>query len=257
MVCDLTKFIFGDAVATREVGPVITFLNRIQSVSNYKIKNLSLDNAFDGHKMDDWALANNVKLEYRPSRRSRSVLAERYQRTIRETIDSMTPSPGAWASILQKAFYSMNTSISDSHGFQPAYLFSGHLTDPINGPTIDVNSPHAFNLRVAKATLNFQKQQRSSDYKYRVVERSQKVLVRYDHTKSGSSLNGTILSDLGENHSTVMVKLEPTKGQKGRHLPIRVHKSDILIEKTDPNYAKIFSDLPGSILPNVSRTLTD
>ena len=159
--------------------------------------------------------------------------------------------PGSWGPVLQQAFESMNTQISDSHGFQPAYLFSGHKTDPITGPLIDEDTPYAFNLRVARATLNFQKQQRSSNYKYRVLEPNQKVLVCYDHSKSGTTLVARVISDLGEDHSTIMVKLEK------RHLIIRVHKSDILIEKSDPNFSKIFSDLPSSILPNMSKMLTD
>ena len=145
----------------------------------------------------------------------------------------------------------MNTQVSDSHGFQPSYLYSGHPSDPIKGPIIKEDSQHTFNLRVAKSTINFNKQQRSSNYKYRVVEKDQRVKVRYDHTKSGSSSDGTVITDLGEKHSTVLVKLDK------RHLPIKIHKSDILIPKSDENFSKIFSDLPASILPNISRRLAE
>jgi len=201
--------------------------------------------------MDSWASSNRVTLEYRPSSRSRSVLVERFHRTLRDTLNSFTTSPSSWSFFLQNAIQAMNTQISDAHGFQPSYLYSGHLTDPIEGPAIDQSSSHSFNLRVAKAVINFKKKNLSSDYKYRVLQADQKVNIKYDHTKSGTTLMGTVITDLGENHSTVLVKLN------GRHLPIKIHKTDIMIPKSDPNYSLIFSDLPHTLLPNVSRQLTE
>ena len=106
----------------------------------------------------------------------------------------------------------------------------------------------------ARAEINFKKQNRSSDYKFRVVKEGQKVKIRYDHTHTGTTKDGFIISDLGENHSTVMVKI--IRKDKKTY-DIRIHKSDILIEKTDPNYSEIFSDLPQSILPNTTTGLTD
>ena len=99
--------------------------------------------------------------------------------------------------------------------------------------------------------VNFKKQERSSDYVFRVLDKDQKVLVRYDHTKSGKPLQGVIISDLGQNHSTALVKLD------GRKRPIKVHKTDIEIEKSDPNYSNIFSDLVLSSLTIMSGHMSN
>merc|ERR1711884_231768 len=108
-------------------------------------------------------------------------------------LDSMSPIPSSWSFYLQKALYSMNTQVSDAHGFQPAYLYSGHLTDPITGPNIDENSPYACHLRLAKSILNFSKLNRSSNYKFRVLKKGQNVIVRYDHQHTGSPIKGVII----------------------------------------------------------------
>ena len=249
MVCDITRFIFTQASANKETGPVIRFLERVQSYSNFKIKVLSLDNAFDGHEMTAWATEYNVELEYRPSDKSRGVLVERYHKSLRAKMNTFAPILSQWSFQLQKATRSLNNEMSDSHGFQPSYLFSGHKTDPEQGPIVDSETTYSFNLRLAKALINFEKQQRASNYKFRILEPNQKIIIQYDHTKSGKKLNGTVLSDLGENHSTVTAKIDK------RHLPIKIHKTDILIPKDDPNYSKIFKDLPNSILPNITRQL--
>ena len=106
-------------------------------------------------------------------------------------------------------------------------------------------------MKLAKAIINFKKRQNCSNYQYRTLEPDQRIIIQYDHTKSGTKLEGTMLEDLGKDHSTVKVKIDK------RHLPIKIHKSDILIPKNDPNYSKIFSDLPNSILPDILRHLTD
>ena len=251
MVCDLTKYMFTQAAPNKKVGPVVRFLDRVQSYSNFKIKVLSLDNAFDGHEMTDWAKNNSVELEYRPSDQSRGVLVERYHRTLRAKIKSSEPITCRWSFHLQKATQSVNNEISDSHDFQPSYLFSGHLTDPEKGPFIDLNSEYSFNLKLARAKINFNKRQNCSNYKYRTLETDQRIIIQYDHTKSGSKLEGTVIKDLGKEHSTVKVKIDK------RHLPIKIHKSDILIPKNDQNYSKIFSDLPNSLVPELFRNLTE
>ena len=108
MVCDLTKFMFTQASPNKEVGPVIRFLNRVESYSNFRIQVLSLDNAFDGHEMTEWATKNDVELEYRPSGESRGVLVERYHRTLRDHIRSCSSIPSQWSFNLQKATQSVN-----------------------------------------------------------------------------------------------------------------------------------------------------
>jgi hypothetical protein len=234
---------FTQAAPNKKTGPVIRFLDRVQSYSNFKIQILSLDNAFDGHEMTTWAETNSVELEYRPSAESRGVLVERYHRTLRAKIKSSEPIVSQWSFHLQKATQSINNEISDSHDFQPSYLISGHLTDPEKGPLIDSNSEYGFNLKLAKAIINFNKRQNCSNYQFRTLENNQRIIIQYDHTKLGTKLEGVVLEDLGKDHSTVKVKIDK------RHLPIKIHKSDILISKNDPNYSKIFSDLPNSVLP--------
>ena len=251
MVCDLTKFMFTQASANKKVGPVIRFLDRVESYSNFRIKVLSLDNAFDGHEMTEWANKNKVELEYRPSNQSRSVLVERYHRTLRNHLKSCSPIPSQWSFNLQKATQSVNNEISDSHGFQPSYLLSGHQTDPITGPLIDSTSEYSFNLRLAKAVINFKKRQNCSNYKFRTLEKDQRIVIQYDHSKNGKKLYGTVLSDLGEDHSTVTAQIDK------RHLPIKIHKTDILIPKEDPNYSKIFKDLRASVLPENLQPLAE
>jgi hypothetical protein len=251
MVCDLTKFMFTQASSNKEVGPVIRFLTRVESYSNFRIKVLSLDNAFDGHEMTEWATQNDVVLEYRPSSASRGVLVERYHRTLREHIKTCSSIPSQWSFHLQKATQSINNEISDSHGFQPSYLLSGHLTDPIQGPLIDSLSEYSFKLKLAKAVINFKKRQNCSNYKFRTLDKDQRIVIQYDHSKSGKKLLGTVSTDLGVEHSTVTAKIDK------RHLPIKIHKTDILIPKEDPNYSKIFSDLRNSVLPENFQPLAE
>ena len=112
-------------------------------------------------------------------------------------------------------------------------------------------SEYSFNLKLAKAVINFKKRQNCSKYKFRTLEPDQRIIIQYDHTKTGKKLTGVVMSDLGEDHSTVTAKIDK------RFLPIKIHKTDILIPKEDPNYSKIFSDLRTSVLPNVLRRLDE
>ena len=55
---------------------------------------------------------------------------------------------------LQKAVKAINTEVSDSHNFQPSYLFSGNFTDPVEGPSIDPLSTYAFNFNITFNVIN-------------------------------------------------------------------------------------------------------
>ena len=146
---------------------------------------------------------------------------------------------------IQRAVRNINSSVNEAHGFTPFYLFHGFQYDPITGPLIDAHCPYFHILKLVQAILNEKKQNRASNYQFRTLEKGQRVVVQYDKHKKGylNRLNGTVTKDDGSKASTVMVDLD------NRHYNIRIHKSDIFIEKTDPNFSKIFSDLSTSLLP--------
>ena len=85
------------------------------------------------------------------------------------------------------------------------------------------------------------------------MSKDQRIVIQYDKKKKGylSRLNGTVINDDGPKSSTVLVKIDK------RHYSIRIHKSDIFIPKTDPNYRTIFADLAPSLLPNGTAPLIE
>jgi len=101
-------------------------------------------------------------------------------------------------------------------------------------------------LKLVQAILNEKKQKRASSYKYRTLEKDQRIVIQYDKHKRGylKRLNATVINDEGSGASTVLVNID------SRHYSIRIHKSDIFISKSDKKFSAIFSDLVASLLPN-------
>ena len=102
------------------------------------------------------------------------------------------------------------------------------------------------NRILAQAILNEKKQARASTYLYRCLDTYHRIVIKYDKHKKGylNRLNATVIEDRGQGSSTVLVKIDK------RHYQIRIHKSDIYIPKTDPNFHKIFADLVPSLIPD-------
>ena len=239
VVCDLTKYLFAQAVSNKQVKPVIAFLDVIQCITGKKIKKLYMDNAFMSEIMTEYAKTNGMEIDFRPSHSSRSVTVERHHRSIHEQLRKFTADkPRQWPAYLPLALSSLNNQVSDSHNFSPNYLFHGHKTCPVEGPILDTDSSHSFHLRLARSTLNCSRREKSAtDYKYRKLDPLQAIIVKYEHGKAGKELNAEVIHDAGEEFSTISAKLE------GRANPIKVHKSDIYIRKHDPKFFEIFTDL--------------
>ena len=164
----------------------------------------------------------------------------------------MTPGhPCRWPAYLQKAVNSLNTQVSDSHHFQPAYLFHGHRIDPIHGPIIDATSSYYLHLKLASSIINFDKHKRASNYQFRTIPTETPIQIKYDHGKNATSLDAKCIQDLGPNHSSILAKA-PT-----HTTPIRVHKSDVFISKFAHNFAKIFPDLHETLIPEPCFSISE
>ena len=240
VLCDVTRMLFATGVTRKTSQPVTAFLDQIMAMTGKRVTKIYMDNAFDCNIFDDWSNKRKVEIQFRPSHQSRSVLVERYHRTLHKQLANFCGSNlRLWPLYLPLAVTSMNTQISDAHGFQPTYLFNGLKTDPDEGPILDPESDFAFHLRLARSTLNSQKRERSAHEKfsYRVIPAGTKITVRYEHEKHGKEYNAICFHDPGTNFSTVSVKLE------NRARLIKIHKSDIYIKKNAPEFNDIFSDL--------------
>ena len=101
-------------------------------------------------------------------------------------------------------------------------------------------------LKLVQAILNEKKQKRASSYKYRCLDKGQRIIIQYDKHKRGylKRLHATVIQDDGSSASTVLVNMDR------RHYSIRIHKSDIFISKNDEHFSTIFSDLTTSLIPN-------
>ena len=233
MICDLTRYVFANAVCSKSTLPVIDFLEQIQSITLRKIKIISCDNAFQSELLYDYADKYGIELQFKPSNQPRGVLVERSHKTMHQFLAKFnTESSRQWPRFIQKAVQNMNLAVSDAHNFPPSFLFNGFHSDPILGPLIDTHSPYFHLLRLAQAVLNEKKQSRASNYRFRCLEKDQRIIIQYDKDKKGylNRLNATVIRDAGPNASTVLVKIDK------RHYTIRIHKSDIFI----PNRTQIF-----------------
>ena len=180
----------------------------------------------------EWANDKNVKLEFRPSKNPRSVLVERYHRNIWEKLTSFVGrNPRQWPEKIQKVVNSLNSQPSDAHGFSPAYLNSGFKSSPIEGQ-LTANFYWFMDLLVARAVINDQKESRKNQYTFRTIPKETDIIVRYENFKNSPSLKAKVVEDKGS--STVLAKLE------GRHLPLKIHKSHIYLEKSNKEYTNIF-----------------
>jgi len=253
-VCDLTRYLFAQAVTRKNTLPVIDFIEQIQGITMRKIKIISCDNAFQSELLYDYAEKFGIELQFKPSHQPRGVLVERSHETMHQYLAKLNiESSRQWPRYLQKAVKNMNLSVSEAHGFSPSYLFHGFHSDPILGPLLDTHSHYFHLLKLTQAILNEKKQKRASNYKYRKLEVNQRIFIQYDKDKKGhlNRLEATVIRDDGQNASTVLVNMD------NRHYSIRIHKSDIFIVKTDPNFRNIFADLAPSLLPDTDAPLMD
>ena len=108
-------------------GPAIQFLYQIMSVTGKKIRHITADNAFDSNIFEEFKVNNDVTSTFRPSKSSRSVLVERYHRTLHIKMKSFTPTKSHWSRVLHKAVVSMNCSVNQTTQFCPYYLMFGHM----------------------------------------------------------------------------------------------------------------------------------
>ena len=239
VLCDVTRMAFATGVVRKNTQPVVNFLDQIQAMTGKRINKVYMDNAFDCHIFDDWSSERKIELTFRPSHQSRSVLIERYHRTLHKSLSNFCgTNMRLWPKYLPLAMTSMNTQISEAHGFQPTYLFNGLRSDPEGSPLLDPESDYSFHLRLARSILNCLKRERSAqDFTYRTLPSETKIIVRYNHDKNSREYNATVVHDPGSQHSTVSVKLE------NRPRALKIHKSDIYVKKDSPEFSTIFADL--------------
>lgn len=235
MICDSTRMLFATPVKNKTIQPVLNYLQDVFTITNREVDAISLDRGFDSNFFRDWAVKHDIELQWRPSHLSRPVLVERYHRTIRDKLESFTVAEDKkWNQVCHKAIISINSQINETTGFQPAYLFNGITQLPEMGKQKEEERSIEFHRRLAVQKINDSKSDRASNYKYRTLQPDDEVTVVYDHSKSGEKLSATVLSDDGPLSSTVCVKLD--RSQK----ILKIHKSDILVNKFTKNYSKIF-----------------
>jgi len=97
MICVTTRYAFAIPMKRLTIQPVIEQLRLIFSVFGRKCRFIYADNAFQYGPLQDFCKKSNITLSFRASNLSRSVLVERFHRTLYDKLNSFTPhTPGDW-----------------------------------------------------------------------------------------------------------------------------------------------------------------
>ena len=203
-----------------------------------KISAIYADNAFQFKPLIAFCKAEGIRLTFRASRLSRSVIVERYHRSLHAKIYSMTKEPRSWNVYLSQAVFSLNAQVHDSTGFTPYYLMFGHDHPVLANHTEDTSDEKRLQIwndcKFIARILSDTEKLRHADtkYQYPTLPVDTEILIKYDPSKNGKYLKANVLRDHGGAEVTVQLQNKAMK--------LKVHKGVIYVEKGSAGYQAVF-----------------
>jgi len=240
MICVTTRYAFAIPMKRLTIQPVIEQLRLIFSILGRKCSSIYADNAFQYGPLQDFCEKSNITISFRASNLSRSVLVERFHRTLHDKLSSFTPhNSGDWDIYLHDAVISLNAQLHDSTGFTPYFLLFGHqhplLRISDSKETLkETNQTWQDCLLIARTISDSDKIKRA-DFKYNFpqFDADAKVLVKYDPSKNGEYKEATVVEDDGG--AELKLKFSP-----GGQI-FKVHKGMIHVSKGTNEYESVFN----------------
>ena len=216
------------------VGPVTEKLREIFATLSKKPAKIYADNAFDTSQMHEFCAKENIKITFRASHLSRSVIVERFHRSLHPKIAAFDQNPKNFDLALGKAVRALNLQVHDSTGFSPFFLTFGQKINP-TGEQIESVSTQEWQdcVTIAKIRSDNEKAKYTDvRYSFPRFDVGSRVLVQYDGGKNAKRLEATVLADGGG--AEVELSLD------NRSRPLKVHKGMLYLKKESQEYIAIF-----------------
>ena len=239
MIDAMSRYAFAFPMKRFTIQPVIEKLREIFSIIGRKISFIYADNAFNYKPLVKFCKQENIELKFRASNLSRSVMVERWHRSLHTKISALTPDPRNWNIFLSQAVFSLNAQVHDSTGFTPYYLMFGHEHPVI--PRKEIYEKDSDRLQawedckfIARIMSDHEKLKYADiTYKYPKLEKGNKVLIKYDPSKNGKFMEAHVVNDDGG--AEVLLNL------LNKNMKIRVHKGMVYVEKDTDGYEVVFN----------------
>ena len=252
VICAMSRYAFAFPMKRFTIMPVIDELARLFAIVGRIPTLLYADNAFQFTGLQEFCDSHGITLRLRASHLSRSVMVERFHRTLHVRLHSfMGEYERNWDTHLGKAVTSINTQVSDATGFTPYFLLFGH-EHPLTADVERQNKEWQDCKVIAIAKSDMEKQRYTNDtYNFPTLSPGTEVVVKYDPGKNGKKFDGKVTHD--EGGAELTVKLQ------NRAIPIRVHKGMVLVFKGTDGYRQVFNpstDTTLSVAPHVDNVIS-
>lgn len=235
MIDSFSRYGFAFPMRQLTISPVVEKLRETFTILGRKFLKIYGDNAFNAAPLVEFCKINNIKLKFRASHLSRSVMVERWHREIHSKLASFCDhNPQNWDLHLAEAVTSLNRQVHSAHEFTPYFLVFGH--DPDNLSEMD----QRWNVckEFAKLASDAKKDKHRSDYIFPTLDPGMQIYVFYENGKNATPFKGVVVSDEGGSEAEIQIE--------GYHTTLKIHKGHLQLKKSDEGFRAIFK-MPASL----------